>query len=84
VSLLQVCACLLDHFELLGKLPLSHIGVRPVEQEETSILQAMTQPLKQHMATLFSLAFQGGFHEELTSLEGKLSQKGSLMFRKEF
>ena len=79
-----MCAFLLDHFELLGKLPLSHIGVRHVAQEKTSILQAMTHPLKQHMAALFSSAFQGGCREELTSLEGKLSQQGSLMLRKEF
>jgi len=31
MGLLEVCACLLDHFELLGKLPLSHICVRHVE-----------------------------------------------------
>ena len=37
MGLLEVCACLLDHFELLHKLPLSHIGVKHVEQEETSI-----------------------------------------------
>jgi len=53
VGLLEVCACLLDHFEFLGKLPLNHIGVRHVEQEETSIWQARTQPLKQHMAACF-------------------------------
>ena len=79
-----MCACLLDHFELLGNVPLGHKGVRHVEQEETSILQAMTRPLKQHMAALFSSAFQGGCREEVTSLEGKLSQQGSLMLRKEF
>jgi len=84
VGLLEVCACLLDHFELLGKRPLSHIGVRHVEQEETSILQAMTQPLKQHMAALCSSAFKGGCREEVTSLEGRFSQQGSLMFTKGF
>jgi len=31
MGLLEVCACLLGHLELLGKLPLSHIGVRHVE-----------------------------------------------------
>jgi len=79
-----VCACLLGHFELLGKLPPNHMGVRHVEQEETSILQAMKQPLKQHMATLHFSAFQGSCREEVTSLERKLGQQGSLMLRKEF
>ena len=60
------------------------MGVRHVEQEETSIWQTMTRPLKQHMVALFSSAFQGGYREEVTSLEGKLSQQGSLMLRKEF
>jgi len=84
VGLLEVCACLLDHFELLGNVPLGHKGVRHVEQEETSILQAMTRPLKQHMATLHSSAFQDGCHEGVPSLERKLSHQGFLMFRKEF
>ena len=52
LGLLEVCACLLSHFELLGKLPPSHIGMRHVEEEQTFILQAMKQPLKRHMATL--------------------------------
>jgi len=84
MGLLEVGACLLDHFELLGKLSLSHIGVRHVEQEETSILQAMTRPLKEHMATLHSSAFQGGCREGVPSLERKLSHQGFLMLRKEF
>ena len=79
-----MCACLLGHFELLSKRPSSHIGMRHVEQEETSILQAMKQSLKQHMATLHFSAFQEGFPEEVTSLESKLSHQGSLMLKKGF
>jgi len=51
-----VCACLLDHFELLGKLPLSHPCVRHVEQGKASILQVKTRPLKHDMATMHSSA----------------------------
>jgi len=58
MGLLEMCAFLLGHFELLGKLPPSHIGVRHVKQKETSILQAIKQPLKQHMATLHFSAFK--------------------------
>jgi len=55
-----------------------------MEQEETSILQAMKQPLKQHMATLHFSALQDGCREEVTSLEMKLSHQGSLILRKGF
>jgi len=57
LGLLEVCACLLGHFELLGKLSPSHIRVRHVEQEEGAILQAMSQPHIQHMAALHTSAF---------------------------
>jgi len=55
-----------------------------VEQEETSILQVMTRPLKQYIATLHSSAFQDACREEVTSLERKLSHQGSLMLREGF
>jgi len=74
VGLLEVCACLLDHFELLGKPPLSHICVRHVEQEEASILQAKTWPLKLDMATMHSSAFLKWQPCDVTFLYRKLIQ----------
>jgi len=84
VGLLEVCACLLDNFELLVKLPLSHIGVRHVEQEEAAILQAMTRSLKLDMATIYSSAFLKCEPCDVTFLDAKWSQQGSLMLRKKF
>ena len=79
-----MCGFLLDHFGLIFKLPLRHIRVRHVEQEEASILQAMTRSLKLDMATMHSTTLLKWQPCDDTFLDGKLSQQGFLMVRKGF